>query len=208
MQCSEHVYLLVPAFWLKIMLKIHSCWKSCSKYTHPRVIISVISRLVPITGLSCLNWNTETAAQRCSAKKGVLICLEGLSLLLLVTYHQKRSIFFPWRQQFSQEVKFTCELLSITQEGAVLKTALFSQEDIPFPEQLKSWQEGEPTSEQARFPRKPNIPISSEQLKLRERWYNFRIIIFAQTFDIFCTRLYLSNYLFSMIKFSIFLFSG
>ena len=93
----------------------------------------------------------KAAAQRCS--------------------HQNRSIF-PERPNFYQEVKFTYEHLWIFQEAAVLRTAPFPQEDVSRTAQKLPgrWT----IFRTVRFPRKPNMPIFSGQLKLIERWYNFR----------------------------------
>ena len=91
-------------------------------------------------------------------KKGVLICQEGLALLVPVSYHQNRSIF-PGRPNFYQEVIFTYEHLRISQEAAVQRTDTFSLEDVLFSEQLKIARKENHLQNRSVFPRTPNMPI-------------------------------------------------
>ena len=94
---------------------------------------------------------------------------------------QKRCSDLPGRtsitascQLSSEQVDFTRKTNIYVRTGTNLHTNIFSQEDVPFPEQLKNCQEGEPSSEQVRFSQEAKHAIFSRQVKLTGRWYNFR----------------------------------
>ena len=144
------MFWFTPCYFSKFHIETNKLYKV------KEVILTVERRevliVLPYLGITSLQLRIRFRSSRPKvfSKKGVLICQEGLSLLLPVSYHQNTSIF-PGTPNFYQEVIFTYEHLWISQERAALRTAPFSQEDISFPEQLKNWQEGGLSSEQVRI---------------------------------------------------------
>ena len=96
-------------------------------------------------------------------KKGVLICQEGLSLLLPFSCHQNRSIFPGGKIYVRTPMDFPGESCSH-----------FPRKTLHFQNSSKIARKPNHLQNRCDFPRKPNMPIFPEQLNLTGRWDNTR----------------------------------
>ena len=94
-------------------------------------------------------------------KKGVLICQEGLSLLLPFSCHQNRSIFPGGEIYVRTPMDFPGESCS-----------RFPRKTLHFRNSSKISRKPNHLQNRCDFPRKPNMPIFPEQLNLTGRWDN------------------------------------